>query len=96
MTPGEFKEYARTMCEFGIVRLKMKDVHIVIKEIPLTPSPSLEQAEKNAYLISNSRSEADPIPHNIEQVASLLKLSDTDLVNRMFPDHRSDTEVSER
>jgi hypothetical protein len=37
----------------------------------------------------------DPIQHNIEQVASLLKLSDTELVDRMFPD-RTNTEVSER
>jgi len=94
MTPGEFREYARTMCEFGIVRLKMKDVHIIIKEIPLLQSSPLTSGPAT-FPPASGMGDPDPIQHNIEQVASLLKLSDTELVDRMFPD-RTNTEVSER
>lgn len=92
MTPGEFKEYAKTMCEFGISSLTMKDEAIIRGEIPLTAPSRLVPISES----QSSNEQEDPIQHKTEQLTSLLKLNDTDLVDQLFPDHRTNTEVSER
>jgi hypothetical protein len=107
MTPGEFKDYAKTMCDFGISSLKMGNDEIIRN--PMAVISSVDIPNINAETSQNNASSpgileksamvglsVDPIQHKTEQLASLLKLSDTDLVDQLFPDHRTNTEASER
>lgn len=97
MTPGEFKAYAETMKEFGISHFKMGDVEISWEPIrtqkKLTPrSPQIQNTDAGADLPEGISLDAeDPIKHNIEELTSLLKLDDKDLVDRLFPEPQSES-----
>ncbi len=100
MTPGEFREFARAMREFGLSHVKMGDVEISMGSDAVTSiSNSLPNGDtlsiKNgspAYSSSTIPMQPDPVEHKVEQLQSLLKLNDTDLVDQLFPDHTQDEE----
>lgn len=81
MTPGEFKEIAKAMHEFGVHSVKMGDVMILREAHPISkfkkglPLPVDPEDFKN-----------DPVKHKIDEMASLMKLSDSELVDQLFPD----------
>lgn len=88
MTPGEFREYAAVMREFGISQLKMGDVEWTMGS---TIQPIQQEQQLDVPLDAPSAQE-DPIKHKIEAMTSLLKLSDHDLVDQLFPDHQEQSE----
>jgi hypothetical protein len=88
MTPGEFREFARTMREFGLTRAKIGDVVMVMAgaQASDTKPAQVTQQVTQAFVAP----EQEPIKHKVEQLASLMKLSDTELVDELFPDHTQD------
>jgi len=88
MTPGEFKEIAKAMHEYGIERVKMGDCEFIRRaETNLKMAYESIQKGLNESLPEGvSLDPADPIKHKVDQMASLMKLSDTELVDQLFPD----------
>lgn len=92
MTPGEFREIAKAMQEFGLSRVKMGDVEIECGgSIGNAVSGNREEKSTLAPLTS-LKSPEDPIEHKIDQLASLMKLGDAELVDELFPDHTDQEE----
>lgn len=87
MTPGEFKEFARTAKELGIFRVKMGEVEFEFD------NSSQSLPIESTVPPDAPNSEADPIQHKQEQLASLLKLSNEELVDQLFPDHTEQEEA---
>lgn len=84
MTPGEFKEIAKAMHEFGIHSVKMGDVMI------LRESTRASKFTKGLPLPVQDL-ENDPVKHKIDEMASLMKLSDSELVDQLFPDQSEES-----
>ncbi len=74
MTIEETKELIKTLRECGVTRYKTTDI-----ELDLGPAPAIN--------IDAPAPAPVEIKHKVEELTSLLKLSDTDLVDRLFPDH---------
>ncbi len=91
MTPGEFAAYVKTMHSMGVTSLRMGDIHIELggkKKAPIAPKmeippPDLQMGLK---LPGEPPVEPEKIKHRHEQLKSLLKLDDMDLVDRLFPE----------
>lgn len=101
MTPGEFREFAKAMREFGIKSLTLNGAVIELFHVEQSALTSSEKVEKPALTSSKSEllggmpnTEKDPIQHKVEQVASLMRLNDMELVDSLFPEPKQDTEVS--
>lgn len=89
MTPGEFKEFAKSMKEFDISYVKMGDV--ILRRQGGEAVRHLVAEAQNNLPEGITTEPSDPIAHKVEQLTSLAKLSDTDLVDRLFPDHTEDS-----
>lgn len=89
MKASEFRAIAKAMREFGLSHVKLGDVELTMFHVEHKGSP-----EKDAPRVPvNAPNEAsNPIEHKVEAMASLLKLSDSELVDELFPDHTQDTD----
>jgi len=89
MTPGEFREFVKTMADFGVSKLKMNGV-----EIEFSTQPIKESSLNSHFAPSQEPKSKDPdvIKHKTEELASLLKLSDHELVDQLFPDETKEEE----
>lgn len=106
MSPKELKALLKMLKLNGVTHFKSADFEISLRDssviergsprsevIGLIPVPATKE-------VSRETSEAlpleeKPIPHEVVQLTSLLKLSDVDLVDRLFPDHsREEAEES--
>jgi hypothetical protein len=92
MTPGEFREIAKAMQEFGIARFKSGDTEVIARKAPTTTA---EASPKAAFIPNDTPAQLqnasdDPIKHKVEELTSLMKLGDIELVDRLFPDHRNE------
>ncbi len=74
MTPELLRQYSSIMVEFGVCHFKVGDAEISIRE-SVNSRPSLPE-----------ENDSDPIKHKVQEMSSLLKLDDKDLVDRLFPD----------
>jgi len=74
MNSYELKEFAVVMKDYNLSRVKMGEIELVMGESMASPA---------AYKLG-------PITHKDEQLTSLLKLNDKDLVDQLFPDHTQD------
>ena len=101
MTPGELREYCKVMKEFGMSRVVMGDTVLTLgadlstaqtlpnavpskagfEDIPHPFEPALADLPEGVPL-----EPSEPIKHKVEALTSLLKLSDTDLVDQLFPE----------
>lgn len=95
MTPGEFREIVKTMKEFGVSHMKMGKLELTMGNGPLAVHAPVNDSYSQGHDSSNplspilpleSANLPDPIKHKVEEVTSLLKLGDIDLVNRLFPE----------
>lgn len=85
MNSKTFKAIARAMEEHNIIRVEMNGVTIV-REIPPRP---VKQEEAKTFVDPNAPiAKSSPIQHKAEQMSSLLKMGDRELVDSLFPDHR--------
>lgn len=86
MTPRKFKEIAIAMNEFGLSHVKMGDVELWRDSLAAKVLvPEAKDAISDGSIPSLATD--DPIKHKVEQLTSLLKLGDTELVDQLFPDH---------
>lgn len=88
MTPKEFEKIAKTMRKYGIARFKSDNVEIEgLTFGPVVDGPrQISVPEKKPHSISGNSEEQEPIKHKVEQLTSLMKLSDSELVDELFPD----------
>lgn len=95
MTPGEFREIVMTMKEFGVSYVKMGKLELTMgpgslgAQAPTSSSHSPGHGGSTPPPVVFPLETAnlpDPIKHKVEEVTSLLKLGDIDLVNRLFPE----------
>lgn len=96
MKAKDLRACAKIMQEFGLSHLKMEGVELT-RSVP-TVSAELQkqlraQVGHNTPLDDLSKDE-DPIAHKVEQLTSLMKLSDVELVDQLFPDHIEHEEES--
>lgn len=77
MKPVELKKIVRAMRQCGVLRLVTADM-----EIELGPEP----------LPKLTKSEEQEIPHTLQEMKSVMKLSDGELVDRLFPDTQTQIE----
>lgn len=91
MTPGEFKKIVQTMDEYCISHVKMGDVEI---DRPCLSSLTVKKGKALPVPDEDLEKEEDPIKHKVEQMTSLMKLSDTELVDQLFPDHTETDEIA--
>lgn len=80
MTLEETKELVKTLRELGVTHYKTSEI-----ELNLLPEPP--KAEPKFLPTVESNEEPQEIKHKVEELTSLLKLSDKDLIDRLFPDH---------
>lgn len=83
MTPKEIKSLIKALRDAGVTYYKTADI-----ELNLAPVP---KEEPRAITPVDAPSAAeDPIKHKVEEMVSLLKLSDTELVDQLFPEPREE------
>jgi len=91
MTPKELKKIAKTMRSLGVLHYKCGDVELNLgptepKPVKPTPAPVTEKPI--------TPEEEKEIVHKLEQLTSIMKLDDTSLLDRLFPDTQPSDEVS--
>lgn len=86
MTPGEFREFAKTMREFGIAKVKIGNIEFTVENEKISHKKIGDDIAQCVTLESAPGAD-DPIQHKVEQLSSLLKLGDAELVDQLFPDH---------
>lgn len=92
MTGSEIESLVQALRASGVQRFKSKDFEIeFIREAPQVekPLPAVLKEES-----SSSKEPDKPIEHKVEELESILKLSDQDLVDRLFPDFTDDEELN--
>lgn len=91
MTPGEFREIIKTMKDYGVSHVKMGDLEVNMggegSNIP-SSSPAINEGGSSGYAEGSPTQQEDPIKHKIEEMTSLMKLSDDALVDRLFPEDK--------
>lgn len=101
MNPKELKGLIKMLKSSGVTHFKSADFEITLRDssvgecgphkpdvagsIP-APATSVAPSIVSRETIGEDK-EDKPIPHEVLQLTSLLKLSDVDLVDRLFPDH---------
>lgn len=86
MTPKEIKTLIKTLRESGVTHYKSKDLELNLTPIlEVVPRETIKPKAKVS--VENGEDESKEIIHKVEELTSLLKLSDKDLVDRLFPDH---------
>lgn len=72
MTLQEFKELVGTLRSMGVTHYKTPELELNLEPTPPPQPLAVDQPEK--------------IPHVIEELTSLFKMSDNDFAKRIFPD----------
>ena len=80
MDPQCLKEYAGVMRDIGIYRFKLQDVEFIMGTPPENFQDDYPSSEDSHAV------DVEPIKHKVEEMSSLLKLNDQDLVDHLFPD----------
>ncbi len=88
MNPQKTEKIFSLMRQFGVEYLKTSEVEIRMGQInaPLSISNPAKQEQKESASAASAPPVEVQIPHHENEVAKLLKLSDEDLVDRMFPE----------
>lgn len=83
MTPKQLKALAKTMRENGITKLRTKDIELDLSESFTPKARKLKEPENKE------------IKHKIEQLDHIMKLSDSELLDRLFPLEREPQDQDE-
>jgi hypothetical protein len=91
MTPKDIKKLIKMLRDSGVTHYKTAEL-----ELNLAPLPTKEPKTPlvKAIPLETATEEDKPIEHTEMQLTSLLKLSDVDLLDRLFPDHTKEAEES--
>ena len=85
MTPSELIKLVKALKESGVTHFKHGDLDIVMGAPVIAQAPTPILAEP---IPLDAPVEVSPeIKHKVEELSSLLKLSDNDLVDQLFPDN---------
>ncbi len=88
MTPKEIKTLIKTLRAAGVTHFKSGDVELILLPSETKPVVPRETKPKEIIIPLDAPHEEDkPIQHKVVELTSLLKLSDTELVDQLFPDH---------
>jgi len=92
MSPKELKALIKTLRAAGVTHYKTAEL-----EINLAIGSELEKVSKQAKGLPLDAPVEPPkeILHKVEELTSLLKCSDKDLVDRLFPDTFTEAEDAE-
>ena len=82
MDPKELKKLIKTLRSLGITHYKNGNVELTLAplEVVVPPKP----VEKPVEI---SPEEEKEIKHKVEELTSIMKLGDVELLDRLFPDH---------
>lgn len=83
MSPKEIKTLIKTLRAAGITHYKTPELELKID--PIEPRRRMR----------TKPTDESEIKHKVEELTSLLKLSDQDLVDRLFPDHTLEEPIQE-
>lgn len=96
MTAKELRAIAKVMDECGIAFIKTKDLEMhktsfapIKTEAPLVPF----HVERSAVPVDALQPDKDEIEHKLVELTSVMKLSDMELVDSLFPDHTEQSEA---
>ncbi len=89
MSPKKIERLIRTMREQGVEYIKTPEMEIRLREgfaakVVTVPQEKIVEAPRPMAAVPPAETD---IPHHENQVAKLLKLSDEDLVDKLFPDY---------
>lgn len=84
MKASEFKQIAKTMRQYGITRVRMGDAEIEMGG--QIGNGHADAAPRAPVAVNAPTPQSNPIEHKVEQMASLMRLSDVELVDELFPD----------
>lgn len=94
MNPLKAEQLFKLMKQYGVSHFKHKELEIRTDGGPATPEVTKPNSEIWTPLVSKelTPSQAAPpveskVPHHVNEVASLLKLNDEELVDKLFPDY---------
>ncbi len=103
MSPKKIERLILTLRAQGVEYLKTPEIEIRLRDLPAgsqvvtypvrvdvspVPVPAKQSAPDTGAAVPPVGNE---IPHHTNEVAKLLKLSDEDLVDRLFPDYTAGT-----
>lgn len=98
MSPKEIKALVKMLRMCGVTRYKTPELELDLAGSTQGESTSLLTKTRSVRsgpgqpLVPRETAEDKPIEHKVVEMTSLLKLSDQDLVDRLFPDHTEDAE----
>lgn len=92
MKAKELAAIAKVMRANGIVYFKTDTC--VLKMAHALPAEKRSKRIKQAAPLTSLPTDPNPIEHKLEELSSLMKLSDTDLVDKLFPDHTQEEQES--
>lgn len=94
MNPQKLEKILSLMKSYGVEYFRHEELEIKIGSEPKEqPAPQTKEQVKQQILdIKTPPSQAAPpvesnIPHHVNEVANLLKLSDDELVDKLFPEY---------
>lgn len=93
------REVVQVLKEFGVSYFKNSEI-----ELKLDISTSTHQSQKASVItpaeaahvpVEITEQEKEEIKHKLEEMTSVLNMSDTDLLDRLFPDSAAKEEIEE-
>ena len=88
MDSKELRKVAKVMKDFGITHFKNAEF-----ELSISADVVFDRIAKTRKRRAKATDEVDEeIQHKIEELNSVMKIGDNDLVDRLFPDHTQDEE----
>lgn len=85
MTPAQVKSLIKTLKESGVTTFEHGDLKLSFaKQLPHAVAKS--ESPKEVIPLDAATEAGDPIKHKVEEMVGLMKLSDAELVDRLFPD----------
>lgn len=82
MAPKDLKKLIKTLRAAGITHYKNGDVELTLAPPAITDPPKVV-----AIPVDISPEEEKEIKHKVEELTSIMKLGDVELLDRLFPDH---------
>lgn len=83
MSPKELKSLIKTLRSLGVTSYEHEGI-----KLSLTPEAPVKAIKEKPI----TEEEEKEIKHKLEELTSIMKLGDRDLIDRMFPDHQPDEE----
>lgn len=87
MSPAEIKALVKALSASGVTHFKTPEL-----ELSFGAKPQADPLKQDNIPLDAPVSAEDPIKHKVEEMVSLMKLSEQDLVMRLFPDPIDESE----